>query len=263
MAATLADPTGVPVAWMLVEAMGEPVDRRQTPARRLAETLGGVREDAGYCGACGTSCRKDQVCGAGSCGCAEGENECSSLCVNMSTDPQHCGVCDITCRADEMCTEGKCTCASGKMECKSACITSLEAAGYCGACGTTCQSGQTCVDGTCKKTPCDNLCPNPEPISAAEDGFRVQSLGSAERCLAIEGYFPTSTNPTLRIVCWNLDNARTLQVNGKSVPCWNASPPDAPTAPTGYPLSQTSLGWYCVQVTAGADNSAGFILPTR
>jgi hypothetical protein len=244
-------------------------------------------EDAGYCGACGTTCRTDQICGEGSCVCRPGENECTSSCVNLTTDPQHCGACDITCRTDHVCTEGKCTCSpvqvecngtcigacradqvcgaagkcacpSNQIECKGACITSLEAAGFCGACGTTCPSGQTCVSGVCKTSPCDSLC-NPEPVALVpDDGFRVQSLGSAERCLSIEGYVPTKTNP--RVVCWNLDNARTMKINGQSVPCTKGPNDDG----TGHPLTQTSLGWYCVQVSAGADpNNAGLILPIK
>jgi hypothetical protein len=126
----------------------------------------------------------------------------------------------------------------------------------CGTCGNGCLGGQPCVDGTCKSSPCDGLCTNPTIVSAANDstGYRFDTLGTAELCIAIEGYLPTAT-PS-RIVCWNLDtSARPLQVDGQTVPCETG---------TGFPLPQNSLGWYCVQVGAGTDNSgAGVLLPTE
>ena len=122
----------------------------------------------------------------------------------------------------------------------------------CNACGKQCPSGNFCTNGQCLKSPCDLLCATPEQISLGVDGFRVDPVGTAARCLEVKGYAPTDTNA--RIVCWNFDANRSLSVNGQSVPCL----PDA-----GFALNASRAGGYCVQVGAGGTDSAGVLLPTR
>ncbi len=210
-------------------------------------------QDAGYCGACGITCRADQMCKGGKCACPAGQTECDEACIESLQDAGYCSACGVTCRADQICGDTSCGCRQGETECGASCVNMLTDSQHCGACESKCQSGQTCVNGNCKSSPCDGLCTNLEVISATSEGFRIEPLGSTERCVAIEGYTPNLTNP--RIVCWNLDtSARPLRVNGQPVSCV----PDA-----GVALPQQNLGWYCIQVGAGADTSAGLLLPTK
>jgi hypothetical protein len=111
------------------------------------------------------------------------------------------------------------------------------------------------MDGVCKTSPCDDLCTTPEIMTNPDwDGFRVEPIGTNARCLAIEGYKPTGTKKE-RIVCWNLDtSARPLKVNGQPAACMQGD---------GVTLQPNSLGWYCVQVSAGPyTNNPGLLLPT-
>jgi hypothetical protein len=87
-------------------------------------------------------------------------------------------------------------------------------------------------------------------LSQGGDGFRADNIGTAERCFEVQGYTPTGTIP--RIVCWNFDSGRTLQVNGQSIDCLNFA---------GYLLSVRRAGGYCVQVSAGGGQDAGFVFP--
>jgi hypothetical protein len=87
---------------------------------------------------------------------------------------------------------------------------------------------------------------------SAADGYRVDPLGTAERCFEVVNYLPTETEE--RIVCWNFDGSRTLQVNDQSVPCLT----DA-----GYALGHQRGGGSCVEVGEGGADDAGFLLPTR
>jgi hypothetical protein len=239
-------------------------------------------EDLGHCGSCDITCRADQICSAGKCGCSAGQTECDGTCIATCRADQICatgkcacptgkvecgGACIASCRADQICSAGKCACPAGQTECDDTCLQSLESAGYCGKCGTVCRADQICdagscackqgetdVDGTCKSSPCDGLCAKPDTtLTASNDstGYRFDQLGSAERCIAIEGYIPSLTYQ--RIVCWNLDSTRTLRVDGQVVTCSTGD---------GVRLKQQTAGWYCVQVSAGTDNSAGLLLPT-
>lgn len=203
---------------------------------------------------CNNGCPNNLICKGGKCTCAADQTECSGICVNSLEDAGYCGACGVTCRADQICSGGNCGCKQGENECGASCVDLNTDSQHCGACANACPSGQSCLDGTCKSSPCDGLCASPNIVSASNDstGYRFDTLGSAELCIAIENYVPTATNP--RIVCWNLDTTlRPLQVDGQAVPCETGD---------GYALPQQSSGWYCVQVGAGTDNSSGLLLPT-
>jgi hypothetical protein len=201
---------------------------------------------------CNNGCSNDRICVEGTCLCAAGQIECNGTCIDSLADAGYCGTCGTTCRVDQICSDGGCACRQSETQCGTSCVDLTADSQHCGACDNSCQSGQTCVGGTCKVSPCDGLCTNPEMISATSDGFRMEPLGQTERCIAIEGYIPTQTNP--RIVCWNIDTTtRSLKVDGQSVSCLTGN---------GFALSQLSAGWYCIQVAAGGDSSAGLLLPT-
>jgi hypothetical protein len=84
------------------------------------------------------------------------------------------------------------------------------------------------------------------------DGFRVDPLGTAARCLEVRGYAPTETKA--RIVCWNFAANRTLNVNGAKVECIQNE---------GVLLTKKRADGYCVQVGAGQGTDAGILLPIR
>ncbi|NMC71135.1 MAG: hypothetical protein GYA57_13855, partial [Myxococcales bacterium] len=52
-----------------------------------------IRVDPDNCGACGTTCAEDEVCGEFACrfACPAGTTDCSRSCVDLLHDPRHCG----------------------------------------------------------------------------------------------------------------------------------------------------------------------------
>lgn len=167
-------------------------------------------------------------------------------------DAGYCGTCGNTCRGDQHCADGGCDCGAGLTDCATGCVDVSSDPAHCGNCENACQADQRCIQGTCKSSPCDDLCSNPEVLSAGSDGFRKDPLGTEGHCFSVKGYRPDLTNP--RIVCWNFESGRTLSVNGRPVECATGN---------GYALTQEEMGWYCIQVSAGGAQSAGFVLPTR
>jgi hypothetical protein len=147
-------------------------------------------------------------------------------------------------------TGGSMDCAEHETLCGTECAHLDSDPDHCGNCDNACSGGQYCVARTCRSSPCDGLCSNPQSISQADDGFRAENFGTGAQCYEVVGYIPTETSS--RIVCWNFGD-RTLQVNGENVQC---------LADAGYDLVQTTDGVYCVSVSAGDPDNAGFILPT-
>jgi hypothetical protein len=101
-------------------------------------------------------------------------------------------------------------------------------------------------------SPCDGICNGPTHVNAGSDGFRVEPLGSAAGCYEVRDYEPATVAP--RIVCWEFQAGRTLRVNGQSTPCLTGA---------GATLPPIRADGYCVQVSAGGADFAGFIFPTR
>ena len=213
-----------------------------------------LTSDAKHCGDCGTACEGDKICVTSDCTCPAGEMDCGSgTCANLSNDKDHCGDCDTACPNNQICKSKSCGCAAGQSECDDSCFDLDTDHDHCGNCGTACNSAQVCSGGTCLLSPCDKLCNPSESVALGDDGFRVEPLGSGNRCLEVKGYEPTATSA--RIVCWNLDGSRTLRVNGSKVACLTGD---------GVPLGDERAGGYCVQVSAGPNpNNAGLILPTK
>ncbi len=247
-----------------------------------------LSSDSQHCGDCNMACSAGQTCTAGKCSCPAGTTDCGATCVDLSSESQHCGDCNtacstgrtccsmacadlssesqhcgdcnIACSAGQTCTAGKCSCPAGTTGCGTACADLSSDSQHCGDCNIACSSGQACTAGKCRSSPCDGFCSNSEAATVASDGYRAQGqdgqgLGTGEHCIEVQNYIPTATNA--RIVCWNFDSARTLQVNGQLVP------PDSYGTGAGYALTPQSSGWYCVQVGAGNYDSAGVLLPTQ
>jgi hypothetical protein len=148
-------------------------------------------------------------------------------------------------------TGGTMECGENETLCGTECAHLDSDPDHCGSCDHACGAGQYCVARTCRNSPCDGLCFNPQSISQADDGFRAENFGTDAQCYEVQGYIPTETSS--RIVCWNFGD-RTLTVNGQTVEC---------LADNGYDLEQTTDGVYCVSVSAGDPDNAGFILPIR
>jgi hypothetical protein len=211
-----------------------------------------IDTDPKHCGGCDMSCLNNQICAAGDCACPAGQTDCDDTCYDLESDPEHCGDCDNDCAGNQICNDGDCGCPVGQEQCSETCVSLDDDADNCGSCGNECPSGYQCSRGDCLRSPCDQICNSPEVVSSGADGFRVDPLGTAARCLEIEGYEPTATDP--RIVCWHFAGGRTLRVNGTTTPCLQNA---------GSPLGEPRAGGYCVQVGAGGENYAGILLPVR
>jgi hypothetical protein len=161
-------------------------------------------------------------------------------------------MCGTACMGSVPCLAGKCGCPQGQTLCGDSCVDLNADPAHCGSCGKACASGSFCTNKMCLRSPCDGLCSPPETVSLSVDGFRVDPLGTAGRCLEISGYAPTATNS--RIVCWNFDATRSLKVNGVTVPCLT----DA-----GFALTSERAGGYCVQIGPGGATDAGVLLPIK
>jgi hypothetical protein len=127
--------------------------------------------DPANCGACGTACAENQVCGLSQCltSCPEDMTGCDGSCVDLQTDPMHCGTCDGACSAGDnahgTCTAGECgvECDAGFDSCDvdpSDCEINIDSdPENCGVCGTGCiaraNAAPSCTAGVCGLGACD------------------------------------------------------------------------------------------------------------
>jgi hypothetical protein len=221
------------------------------------EDCGGVCTDTQityeHCGECDHSCVNNQICVEGACDCDTGLSDCSDVCVDLTTDDDHCGDCDIVCRSDQFCADSSCTCADGLTDCGTECADVGWDDDHCTGCNLPCPSGETCTDGECLSSPCDGLgCSTVVQLSETAEGFRADNIGTTARCFEAWDYAPTETNA--RIVCWNFAGGRTMRVNGMDAQCITGE---------GFALGGPRGGGYCVEISAGDNADAGFILPNR
>lgn len=108
--------------------------------------------DANNCGACGSHCRADQVCRAGSCGaCPPQDTQCKDQCANLLADNANCGACGNVCTgANGTCVNGVCSaCADNSKLCGNSCVWLDQNHDNCGACGNACGASQCCVNSVC------------------------------------------------------------------------------------------------------------------
>jgi len=105
------------------------------------------------CGACGNTCRDDQVCSGSTCTCPSGEKECNGTCI-----PSDSCCSNAECDGDLVCaTSGDCECppSSPKLCGSSRCIA---ATGCCS--NAECTGDLTCIDDDCR-------CPAATPIECS------------------------------------------------------------------------------------------------
>lgn len=141
------------------------------------EASNGCEADLGApesCGTCGVSCRADQVCADGACGCPAGWLECEGTCVDVGSDVHHCGACGLDCREQEnvddaTCEAGACvfSCGHSFRNCDDDPTTGCETwardnPDHCGGCGIACRADEVCTGTTCGcpggLTDCDGAC---------------------------------------------------------------------------------------------------------
>jgi hypothetical protein len=88
----------------LVVACGSSDDRKEADCGGKKVDLFSDRTN---CGACGTTCRLDQVCDLGNCRCLN--TTCDMKCVDLQTDVTNCGACNKACDVGSRCDKGTCT----------------------------------------------------------------------------------------------------------------------------------------------------------
>jgi len=113
---------------------------------------------------------------SGSGGCASGESACSSVCVDLTTDPLNCGQCSMVCTVGQTCVASSCTttstggmdsggggtdsgsgggdtgstsCPGTESNCSGICTDTTSDPDNCGGCGFPCVSGESCVSSNC------------------------------------------------------------------------------------------------------------------
>jgi hypothetical protein len=122
---------------------------------------------------------------------------------------------------------------------------------HCGSCEMACETAQECLAGICRSSPCDGVCATFTTIEMTpQQNYKTGNLGTAESCTEVIGYDPSPHPETF--VCWNVDPPRTVELNGVVLPC------NVGGRAFDVPLR---VGGYCVHVSAGQKNEAGFEFP--
>jgi hypothetical protein len=217
-----------------------------------------------------SSCPPHTACPTGAClaGFADCVANASDGCeTEILNSNDNCGSCGRRCIRGAVlgkCVGGECVfedgaggapggAGEGGAASESACTGSdlMTDEAHCGDCETVCEAGIRCIGGLCVSSPCAGLCDTWTTVPHTADGYRIESLSTAERCFENVGYAEEVEVP--RILCWEFASGRTLDINGVSVPC-QGEPGAELTMPT-------RAGGYCIHVGAGDFEFAGFRLP--
>src|SRR5829696_95637 len=117
--------------------------------------------------------------------CPSGTTECSSVCVDTSSDPANCGWCRNSCPAGQSCQYGGCRCPSGTSECGGLCVDTSSDSANCGFCRNSCTGGTSCQFGGCRcpsgTSQCSGVCVNTSS-DRANCGWCRNSCGGGESC---------------------------------------------------------------------------------
>jgi hypothetical protein len=103
------------------------------------------------CGGCAARVHVDPPDGGGDAACAERQQACAGVCVDVLSDPHHCGSCGATCGVAEVCGNGLCLagCVPGTALCGRSCVDLASDRFHCGSCDRGCASDHTCISGEC------------------------------------------------------------------------------------------------------------------
>lgn len=109
--------------------------------------------------------------------CTAPQQDCSGVCVSITTDNLNCGACGVACSANEKCQVGACRCDTGE-KCGDICINTDSHHDNCGGCALACTAAQVCNHGACADgcsaglTNCNGGCTNPlnDPLNCGVCG---------------------------------------------------------------------------------------------
>jgi hypothetical protein len=121
-------------------------------------TCSDLNTDANHCGACGHSCRADEVCAGGACtACPATRTQCTEQCADLTSDPFNCGACGTVCAASQSCLSGTCSGCDGTL-CSNTCVDLSNDRTNCGVCGNACATGECCNAGVCSTSGASGSC---------------------------------------------------------------------------------------------------------
>ncbi|HEY3493696.1 MAG TPA: hypothetical protein VGK73_03375 [Polyangiaceae bacterium] len=124
----------------------------------------------------------------------------------------------------------------------------------CGACGNECPDGEPCVKGVCVSSPCEGLCSTWTPLLRDQGELRADDIGEDARCFEVTGYVPPASGKR-EVSFWNFYSPRSFEVNGVAMVY-------VPATHGGvFTLPAERAGGYCVDISAGKEAWAGFVLP--
>jgi hypothetical protein len=82
--------------------------------------------------------------------CSDGQQWCSTACVDVVGANENCGWCGNACEEGLSCVGGWCRCPDGKSDCGGECIDTQADPANCGGCGNACGDAEVCVGGSCQ-----------------------------------------------------------------------------------------------------------------
>jgi hypothetical protein len=152
--------------------------------------------DPANCGACGTACAENQVCGLSQCltSCPEDMTGCDGSCVDLQTDPMHCGTCEGACAAGDnahaTCTAGQCgvECDAGFASCDidpTDCEINVDSdPANCGECNKGCiaraNAAPSCAAGVCGLGDCNAGFVDCDGFE--ETGCEIDTMSDEDNC---------------------------------------------------------------------------------
>ena len=121
------------------------------PSVQCLDTCIDVSSDESNCGSCGATCRGDQVCNSGHCGCLDNKSDCNGQCAVLALDFDNCGSCGSKCDIANgvACADGVCACVGATCMDGGACQSGDQ---QCPSPGLCCPTDETCCGALCCPT---------------------------------------------------------------------------------------------------------------
>lgn len=121
----------------------------------VSEYCADLKVDDNNCGACGVSCKVDEICIDAACeDCPAGEAECvQGTCQDILSDDDNCGACGTQCVFEQSCVSGSCECPGATPDfcVEEGCVDLDTDLDNCGSCGVECDldTADSCTNGSC------------------------------------------------------------------------------------------------------------------